>query len=105
MPDSEQIKSLKTAIAEALKEPFGGVIEVLPDGGDGFFIDGRAKPPAVRNKLPKGVKADCTWRGAGDVLMRVFGGERALESAYVSGRLRISGDMSVMARLSLEGTR
>jgi hypothetical protein len=37
--------------------------------------------------------------------LRIFEGGRALESAYLSGRLRIAGDISVMTRLQMENVR
>lgn len=101
MADDERAKALRSAAARAFAKPFGALLEIAPEGGASFFVDGRKNPPAIRQTAPKNQKPACTWRAAEDVLLRVFGGERALESAYVSGRLLISGDMSVMARIEM----
>lgn len=105
MAEDERAQALRTAAARAFARPFGALVEIAPDGGASFFIDGRKSPPAILEAAPKNKKPACTWRAAEDVLLRVFGGERALESAYVSGRLLISGDMSVMARIEMEPAR
>lgn len=105
MADDERAKALRAAAAKALAKPFGALLEVAPEGAAPFFVDGRKTPPAILDAAPKKEKSVCTLRGAEDVLLRVFGGERALESSYVSGRLVVSGDMSVMARIEMDPGR
>lgn len=106
MADAEdRAQALRDAAARAFAKPFDAVLEIAVDGAAPFFVDGRADPPAVGEKPPKGGKPACALSGAEDVMTRVLDGERALESAYVSGRLAISGDMSVMARLTLDPSR
>ena len=99
---AEKLLSLANS---AFKQPFGAVLCIAVNGGRPLWVDGRSDPPTISFETPKGAGADCTWHGAQETMERVLAGERALESAFVSGRLRIAGDMSVMARLSLENTR
>ena len=82
---------------------FGGVIRVETVGPEptSFWVDGRGEAANVSIASPSAVERGfCLWRAPAETLMRVFVPEqRRLESAYISGRLKISGDMSVMARL------
>lgn len=95
---------IKAAAAKACEAGFSGIIRVAPEGGEPFDIDGRKEICAIidasTNEVP-----DCVWRASSETLTRIFEGGRALESAYLSGRLCIVGDMSVMARLVLESSR
>jgi len=89
--------------AEAFKTGFAAVLRIAPSDGVAFDVDGRGERCSIR---PAAESApDCTWRATTETLIRVFAGGRALESAYLSGRLSIAGDMSVMARLVLETSR
>lgn len=97
--------TLTAAAKTAFSTPFAAVIELAPEGSASLFVDGRKAPVAVSAKAPKDKAADCVWRGAEETLLRVLEGERALESAYLSGRIAIVGDMSVMARLVMETSR
>lgn len=92
------------ALAEAAKQAFaadfGAILKLAPDTGAPVWIDGRQTPPAVSPTPPEAdANPDCTWRGARETLQRVLSSERAFLSAFVSGRVSVSGDMSVMARL------
>lgn len=95
---------LRGAAAKAFRTGFSGVIRISPDGGEPFDIDGRKDGCAIVDAA-LAHSADCTWRASVETLTRVLEGGRALESAYLSGRLSIAGDMSVMARLVLESSR
>lgn len=97
-------ETLIAAAAGAFRKPFGAILEIAPDGAPAFYIDGRADPCAVIAVRPDGALPECVWRASADTLARIFQGGRALESAYLSGRLKISGDMSVMARLIMESS-
>ncbi len=90
------------AAAAAFRKSFGAVLEIAAEGAPSFYIDGRGQTCAISAAAPAGAFPSCVWRAAPDTLARIFEGGRALESAYLSGRLKISGDMSVMARLVLE---
>ena len=99
---------LAAAAALAFAKPFGGLIRLEADAAPPLWIDGRQSPPAITEASPAdaAVAPLCVWRAAQDTLLRICQGERLLGSAYVSGRLSIAGDMSIMARLQLErGTR
>jgi len=94
----------KTLAANAFRRGFSGIIRIIPDDGAAFDIDGRGDACSISDNAQDGAP-DCVWRASSETLTRIFEGGRALESAYLSGRLRIAGDMSVMARLLLESSR
>lgn len=96
---------LKSLALKTFTKPFGAILELAPENGDAIWIDGNTSPPTILKKPPKKTPADCTWRGARESLLRALEGERAMSSAFVSGRVTLSGDMSVMARLQMEGAR
>ena len=95
--------ALAAKAAKAFQTSFGGVISVEPDGAAPFWVDGRGAPPKVLKAAPKTDKttARCAWRASKDTLLRIFEGDRLLVSSYITGRLTIAGDMSIMARLQL----
>lgn len=95
---------LHRAAEAAFATPFGAVLEIRPDDAPAFYIDGRRAPCAVLTTRPDAEPA-CLWRANSETLARIFEGGRALDSGYLSGRLKIAGDMSVMARLKLESVR
>lgn len=99
---SNDRQALIDAARGAFRRPFDAVVKVAPDDEAPFAIDGRKDPPVILVDPSAEEAGDITFYGAPDVLLRVFSGERALENAYVSGRLGIAGDMSVMARLALD---
>ena len=92
---------LRSAAAIAFQKGFGALIRIEPEDSTPFVIDGRGAKSFTADEADA-ASADCVWRAQSETLSRIFSGGRALESAYLSGRLRISGDMSVMARLLLE---
>lgn len=93
-------EALMAAAADAFGDGFEGVIEITPDGCDPFFVDGRGPVATIFSDRP--AEADCTWRSPPATLISIFQRKRALENAYLSGRLVIGGDMSVMARLVMK---
>ena len=95
--------SLVAAAKGAFIDRFDGVIAIMPTKSAPFHVDGRGDHAIVASGAPD--DADCIWRAEDDVLMRIFEGGRAFESAYLSGRLKISGDMAVMARLQMTARR
>ncbi len=90
---------------KAFDEGFGAIIELMPDGGAPVWIDGRADKAIASTTQPKNQTPDCVWRGAQDALIQALESEKALDSAFLSGRIFISGDMSVMTRLSMATKR
>ncbi len=86
----------------AFQTPFDAVIRIEIKDGDVIWLDGRTAPPTVSRAAPSGRAPDCIWRGGAMTMARILDGERALESAFISGRLSVTGDMSVMARLKME---
>ena len=100
--------NLAEAAAFAFTRRFDAVLKIeIDEQPDALWIDGRGPAPVILTTAPDSnapapFAADCIWRSNAHTLHRVLEGERALESAYISGRLRIAGDMSVMARLAME---
>jgi len=95
---------LFAAASAAFRQGFGAVLKIEPEQGPPVFVDGRGEA-CVLSLAPPAGDPQCVWRAPVETLLRAFEGGRALESAYLSGRLKISGDMSVMARLDLESSR
>lgn len=95
---------LRHAAENAFKSGFAAIIRIAPDDGPCFDVNGVGADcfleDAVLDRVP-----DCIWRANSETLNRIFEGGRALESAYLSGRLSISGDISVMGRLILESSK
>ncbi|WP_428407785.1 SCP2 sterol-binding domain-containing protein [Hyphococcus sp.] len=105
MADAGDTDALMIAAKKAFAAPFGAVLKIAPDNGCPLWVDGRQNPPQISSDAPGGLEADCLWRGAREALVRAMSGARAFESAYVSGRVAVSGDISVMARLTLDESR
>ena len=105
MTENTATTELLESAKKALTKPFGAVIKLAPVDHTPVWVDGRTTPPAISLNVPDGNPGDCTWHGALDALEQALESERAFENAYLSGRITISGDMSVMARLTMERTR
>ncbi len=91
---------LFAAAQKAFSKPFGAVIRLEPEAGATLWVDGRGDKAVVTLSDPG--DSACVWRASRETLIRIFEGERMLASSFVSGRLRVAGDMSVMARLHME---
>lgn len=97
------------------KTPFGGtlLIETIPSQRPGphqqqslaLLVDGTENPPQIVLAPPDAPPpaADCRWSASPATLERIFNGDRNLASAFIAGRLVISGDMAVMTRITLTG--
>lgn len=94
---------LASGAKQAFRRGFGAILRIAPDGLAAFDVDGRGETCELR--AATGQSPQCVWRASPETLTRIFEGGRALEGAYLSGRLKIAGDMSVMARLILESAR
>ena len=97
--------NLMAQAQKAFADAFAGIIKLMPDGHAPVWIDGRTGKSLASADEPKGHAPDCVWRGAPDALLQALESEKALESAYLSGRVFISGDMSVMTRLTMATKR
>lgn len=96
----------QSALAEAARgvfqTGFAAILELRPERAAPVFVDGRGEPPVISDVSPG--EPDCVWRAPDDVMARVLKSRRAIESAMINGRLVISGDMSVMARLEMSAS-
>ncbi|MEM6414408.1 MAG: hypothetical protein AAF720_07100 [Pseudomonadota bacterium] len=108
-------KTLIESASKAFRYPFNGIIEIRPEGLTSFVVDGWQTPPTVTVLPSKPVQDETppnhdkaapvgqlVWSASTETLQEIFARTNALESSYLSGRLVIGGDMSVMARLTLE---
>lgn len=109
MPADDTDDALIENARTVFTNPFGGVIRIETEGGPAFHVDGRGEQVSISRPAPADEDAHgegrCVWRASRETLTRIFDGERQLGSAYLSGRLAIAGDMSVMARLQLSRGR
>ena len=105
MANEGQSDPLRLAAEKAFVSPFGAILELRPDDGASLWIDGRGESPVILDVPPAGKESACIWRGARETLQRALANARAFDSAYLSGRLTIAGDMSVMARLETQDGR
>ena len=97
---------LEAVIRPIFAKGFDGVIRVELIGEPvSVWVDGRGEAATVSADSPTGVEGRfCLWRiDPLDVPLVLVADERRLENGFVSGRLKISGDMSVMARLEIAG--
>ncbi|MEO1311085.1 MAG: SCP2 sterol-binding domain-containing protein [Pseudomonadota bacterium] len=95
--------ALKQAADGAFKTPFGGVLRLQVGGeaGRALVVDGRVDPPVISTATTDEVHADCAIYADEQTFVRALMNDRALTASYVSGRLAIAGDMSVIARVEL----
>lgn len=102
---NEEFNAFVEAVRLGCQAPFDGIIKLIcKDRGDDWpdvLIDGRKAPVTLSAAKTDKAQADCTLRGSEETLLRLLSGERGVNRAYISGRLAISGDMSVMARIEL----
>lgn len=105
MTSDNATSSILTQAEAAFVDGFDGIIELMPEGDASIWIDGRTDKAIATATRPNDQTADCVWHGAPDALLEALASEKALDSAYLSGRIFISGDMSVMTRLSMAKKR
>ena len=109
MTDTDE---LTQAAKEAFRNEFGAILEIRIKDVATLYVDGRRAPPRVSAERPKdapeNADADAApagyavWAASENTLREIFARKKALQSSYLSGRLSIGGDMSVMTRLQLE---
>ena len=77
------------------KSPFGNTVKFSTDQGV-VFIDGNANPPNVSNDDNA---ADCTIKMDFSDFADLIGGKLDGMSAFMTGKLKIEGDMGVAMKL------
>jgi putative sterol carrier protein len=77
------------------KTAFGNTVKFSTDEGN-IYIDGMQSPPSVSND-DKG--ADCTIKMSLSDLVDLVGGKLDGMSAFMTGKLKIEGDMGVAMKL------
>ena len=77
------------------KSAFGNTVKFATDQGV-VFIDGNANPPAVSNDDKD---ADCTLRMDFSDFADLIGGKLDGMTAFMTGKLKIEGDMGVAMKL------
>ena len=77
------------------KSPFGNTVKFATDQGV-IYIDGNANPPVISND-DKG--ADCTVKMDFSDFADLIGGKLDGMTAFMTGKLKIEGDMGVAMKL------
>ncbi|OYQ33578.1 sterol carrier protein [Niveispirillum lacus] len=75
----------------------GALVKFDLGGGDVLFIDGRATPPTVGRQ---GAAPDTTLTISGDNLMKLADGKLAPTLAFMTGKLKVSGNMGIALKLA-----
>ena len=77
------------------KSAFGNTVKFATDQGV-IYIDGKQNPPTVSND---DTAADCTIKMAFDDFTALIGGQLDGMTAFMTGKLKIEGDMGVAMKL------
>lgn len=93
------LDSATTAVREKVGTAAGFDASVKFDFGDDgcIIIDGKAEPATVSNG---DADADCTVAMALDDFEQMLSGDLDPTTAFMMGKLKVSGDMAVAMRLS-----
>lgn len=104
MNGPDRNESPESAAMKAFAKPFAGILKIVPDTGTPVWIDGRTCPPSVSTDGTRtgNMTPGCIWHGKRRDIVDALKGEEHLVDAFISGRVTISGDMSIMARLEME---
>ncbi|MCA9681015.1 MAG: SCP2 sterol-binding domain-containing protein [Myxococcales bacterium] len=92
------LESVTNTIRERVGDDAGlGATLKFDTGDDGVvFIDGKSTPNRVSNE---NIDADCTVGVAMSDLEAMLAGDLAPTTAFMSGKLRVEGDMGVAMKL------
>jgi putative sterol carrier protein len=92
--DDALAKALEGLIAKTGGRPFDGAVKL-------DFADlGALRLDAQGARLDDGTDADCTIRADLDTFRALFEGDLSPTTAFMTGRLRIEGDMGVAMRVA-----
>lgn len=75
----------------------GALVKFDLGGGDVLFIDGRTTPPAIARE---GAAPDTTLTISAENLMKLADGKLAPTLAFMTGKLKVSGNMGVALKLA-----
>ena len=93
------IEKITQGLQRAIGEDcgLGALLKLRFDNGGVILVDARQKPNKVTND---DCDADCTLTLSLDTFNRLLSGQLDGTEAFLSGKLRVSGDMSVAARVN-----
>lgn len=96
--DDAQLSQAADALQAKMTDSFGSVVRFEFEGGGALTVDGNAEPPAVA----KGAEgdADCTITASEDTFREMMDGDLDPTSAYMSGKLKIDGDMGAAMKVA-----
>lgn len=93
------MQDLLSAIEKYFKHQFDAVINIhVTDRNIDILIDGRHQQPTCKFH-GEDCRCDCHWYATEQTLRNILKDVSQFQLAFASGKLRINGDMSVMARL------
>lgn len=75
----------------------GALVKFDLGGGDALFIDGRKTPPVVSRD---GASPDTTLTISGENLAKLAEGKLAPTLAFMTGKLKVNGNMGIAMKLS-----
>lgn len=75
----------------------GALVKFDFGGGDALFIDGRSTPPVVSRE---GATPDTTLTISAENLIKLAEGKLAPTLAFMTGKLKVSGNMGVAMKLA-----
>ncbi|MFV3128418.1 SCP2 sterol-binding domain-containing protein [Niveispirillum sp. KHB5.9] len=75
----------------------GALVKFDLGGGEALFIDGRKTPPTIARE---GATPDTTLTISSDNLIKLAEGKLAPTLAFMTGKLKVSGNMGIAMKLS-----
>lgn len=93
MDDATLAKAVETLQEKVSGEDaFGSTVRFDFEGEGAILVDGNASPPSVASNSDD--EADCTITANEDTFREMMDGELDPTSAYMTGKIKIDGDMS-----------